>query len=242
MIDVHTHILPNIDDGSKSVEESIALLNMENLQGVKKIIATPHFYSHRHSLDFFLERRNHSYEKLKNALKDIEKNEEENMTYPSILLGAEVYFFEGISKASILPKLCVEGTDILLLEMPFCQWDETIYKEVESLACRQGLTVILAHVDRYIKYQKKKKYLWEILSLPVIVQLNGESFLSFFERKFPIQYLKEGHTVLFGSDCHNMENRMPNLEQARNYIRKKVGAECLEKSDALALELFGSYS
>lgn len=237
MIDVHTHILPGVDDGSKSIEESIALLSMESLQGVKKIIATPHFYSHRHSLDSFLERRKNSYDKLMNALQDTEENE----TFPSILLGAEVYFFDGISKASILPKLCVEGTDILLLEMPFCQWDEKIYKEVENLTCRQGLRVILVHVDRYVRYQKNKKYFRKILSLPVIVQLNGESFLNFFERRFPIQYLKSSHTVLLGSDCHNMKNRMPNLEQARNYIKKKVGTGCLEKSDALALELFGQF-
>lgn len=235
MIDVHTHILPRVDDGSKSISESIALLNMEREQGVDKIIATPHFYSHRHSLESFLDRRKYSFDKLMHALEITGGIE----AYPSIHLGAEVYFFDGISKASILPNLCVEGTNILLLEMPFCQWDEKMYTEVKELIYERGLTIILAHVDRYVRFQKDNTYLRKLLSLPVVVQFNGECFLHIMKRRFPIHYMKAGHSVLLASDCHNLKKRMPNLEQASAYIQKKLGRKPLKRCDRLASQLFG---
>ena len=64
MIDFHTHILPGIDDGSRNSEESIQMLNLEQEQGITKIVFTPHFYANRNSVERFLKRREASYERL----------------------------------------------------------------------------------------------------------------------------------------------------------------------------------
>ena len=66
--DFHSHILPGIDDGSKTVEESIALLRAEAEQGVKRVVATPHFYSNRDTMEGFLERRHAAVEALRQAM------------------------------------------------------------------------------------------------------------------------------------------------------------------------------
>ena len=83
MIDWHTHVLPGMDDGSRNVAESVSILEAQMLQGVNTVIATPHFYANDESLESFLDRRNKSFEQLKNELRE---------TSPNILLGSEVRY------------------------------------------------------------------------------------------------------------------------------------------------------
>ena len=73
-------------------------------------------------------------------------------------------------------ELCVTGTDILLLEMPFGQWTKAVYEDVEQLVKKRKLTVILAHVERYFQFQKDSSVMEQVLALPLIVQLNAEAF------------------------------------------------------------------
>ena len=115
MIDWHSHILPEMDDGSKNVEESLCLMKMLAEQGVDTVIATPHFYANDESVDSFLERRAVSYEKLQTQLSD---------SLPEVLLGAEVSYYPGISRMADLKRLKIEKTQLLLLEMPMSKWKE----------------------------------------------------------------------------------------------------------------------
>lgn len=88
MIDFHTHILPGIDDGAKSLEESLSLLKMEQEQGVDTIVLTPHYFHERQSLDAFLQQRNTAYEQLRHAA------EREKISI-NFHLGAEVRLAHG---------------------------------------------------------------------------------------------------------------------------------------------------
>ena len=126
MIDVHCHILPGIDDGSRNTEESKALISEEMNQGINTIIFTPHFYAQRDSVGHFLEKRANSFSRLQSAVQFDKIGLKPH-------LGAEVYYFGGIGKAEMVPELCVTGTDILLLEMPFGQWTKAVYEDVEQL-------------------------------------------------------------------------------------------------------------
>ena len=109
MIDVHCHVLPGIDDGSRSVEMSIDMLHEMKKQGIDKVIATPHFYPMSNSPERFLTNRQRAYEQLMEAVDE---------DCPVIVLGAEVMYFEGISRFDGLRDFRAEGTEILLLEMP----------------------------------------------------------------------------------------------------------------------------
>ena len=110
MIDFHSHILPGIDDGSQSVEMSLEMLGALKAQGAGVVCATSHFYATERSPERYLYRRQEAFEKLKPQLPE---------DAPEILLGAEVLYFPGISRMEALPSLCLEGTNLLLLEMPF---------------------------------------------------------------------------------------------------------------------------
>jgi len=227
MIDFHTHILPGIDDGSRDLEETKEMLQEEAAQGVSHIVATPHFYAHRRSIEFFLTRR-------EGSLKTVA-----DFNAP-ILVGAEVYFFPGMGRADKLRSLCIGETDLILVEMPFDQWTEEVYTEIKDIIYKQKLRVILAHVERYPHFQKKQDIWDRIMELPLTVQLNAGSFTGGFrQRRFALNMLKQNGNVILGSDCHNMDTRRPNLSEARNVIKKKIGEGRLKQLDETAANLLG---
>lgn len=223
MIDFHSHILPGIDDGSSSVEESLAMLSALRGQGVDTVVATSHFYASHRSPGAYLERRNRAYERLATVLPE---------TAPRILLGAEVLFFPGISRMEDLVSLCTEGTNMLLLEMPFTSWSEHMIREVKDLAYSGKVTIVMAHIERY--YFKQPVSVWdEFLDLDILMQSNADFFLPFRTRRKAIRLLQEGRIHLLGTDCHNMSNRAPHMDEARERICKHCGADKLREIDAL---------
>ena len=146
-IDFHTHILPGIDDGSRNVEMSLRMLAAQREQQVDEIVATPHFYAQKDSVEEFLLRRQCSYEKLKTKMAETNLDQK-------LHLAAEVYYFQGIGSAGMIPKLCVEGTQTLLLEMPFAQWDSAIYAVHGSTAAE----VIVARADHNKEHMGLKSW------------------------------------------------------------------------------------
>ncbi|WP_026496102.1 CpsB/CapC family capsule biosynthesis tyrosine phosphatase [Butyrivibrio sp. WCD3002] len=224
MIDFHTHILPGIDDGSRNLDMTKELIQRERQQGIDKIVFTPHFYAQNENAQHFLEKRDKAYESVKENCADLTDGLE-------FKLGAEVYYFPGMGKADILPRLCMEGTDYILLEMPFAQWTSSIYRDVKDIIEKQKLRVILAHIERFYQFQKDKAVWSDILDLPVIPQINTGSFLSWKSRRFDIRFIKEGHGIILGTDCHNITSRVPNLTEGRAVIEKKLGASVLENID-----------
>lgn len=239
MIDFHTHILPGIDDGSRDIDMTEKMLRMEQSMGVSHIYATPHFYAHRRSVESFLERRNRALEKTKEVLA-------RDPGLPQITAGAEVYYFTGIGRAKQIEDLCIEGTDILLLELPFAQWHSDIAADISELIDQRGLHIILAHVERYEHFQKSR-HVWDrLLDMPLTIQLNCEDIIdagSFFRRnpmhKTCLELLADHQNIIIGSDCHNLTDRKPNLAEARTILEKKAGAARLLQIDDYTENLFG---
>ena len=226
MIDFHTHILPGIDDGSRNIEMTEAMLEEEARQGVDGICATPHFYAHRMSFDKFLENRKHAAAVTAELL-------DRRPELPKIYTGAEVYYFQGMGRAERVSELCVTGTKTILVEMPFAQWDDQVFDDIHDLISKQRLTVVIAHIERYYEFQKDKSVWEDVFDLPLTRQINAGSFLNGWLRtRFPLKVVKSHPSTLIGTDCHNMDKRKPNLLEARNVIIKKVGQEALDESDA----------
>ena len=231
MVDYHSHILPGIDDGSQSVEESRGLLSLLWEQGVRTVCATPHFDAARLSpADFFLKRQN-AYEALAAALPT-------DGAAPRILLGAEVAFFSGISQMEGLSSLCIEGTKLLLLEMPFSLWSEYTLRELAALSCSSEFTVLLAHIERYLPYQKIAT-LRRLGELDVMMQANAASFIHRKTRRRALRMLKNGEIHALGSDCHNLTTRKPLIGKASEIIAGRFGAECLDHISEYTSTLLG---
>ena len=220
MIDLHSHILPLMDDGSKSAEETAALLKLLAQQGVSAVVATPHFYA-QETPEAFLRRRNASWEKMLPP--------EENQ--PEILLGAEVAYFSGIGGCEALIPLQIGDTKLLLLEMPFGPWNDHMVEDVCEIPLQLGLIPVLAHVNRYPGKNQFPKYKDALLAGGAYFQCNIEAFLRFGSRRWALDLLKKGYIHFLGSDCHNLTTRPPQWTDARAVIEKKLGKGCLRDLD-----------
>lgn len=227
MIDWHTHILPGMDDGSHDVEESIAMINMQMSQGVSMVIATPHFYANDESVESFLDRRKKTLAILEAKLpKDA----------PAIRLGAEVKYYPGISRMADLKALRIEGSKLLLLEMPMSSWTENMIRELLEMSSRSDTRVVLAHVERYMGMQKRTT--WKRLQdNGILMQVNASYVTSFLSKYKAISLLKKGNIHFIGSDCHNLALRPPQIGKAFEIIRNKFGDEYIGQMNEFGYSL-----
>lgn len=230
MIDLHAHVLPEIDDGSSGVAESLAMLRESRRQGVDTMVATPHFLADRERPDRFLARRNRAFSRLEPHL---------TAEMPTLLLGAEVTYFNGMDRSEEVRALCLGDSDLLLVEMPFSPWSSRMVDEVSALGQRLGVVPVLAHIERYLRQEGASGWLDAFADNGVYFQCNGSFFLSFWDRRKALAMLRRGEIHFLGSDCHNMKERAPNLAQARDVIRKKAGDAFLEEIDRRARRRLG---
>lgn len=235
IIDFHTHILPGIDDGSRDVHTSLILLEEETRQGIDIVVVTPHFYASHISVEDYLKRRQKSYDKL---MAEIERSKaEDEVQYPKILVGAEVTYFEGMSRADKLSELVLEGTNILLLEMPFKSWSQTEVDEVMHMINDSDYKIMLAHIERFLRFKGNKQYIQAFLETDAIIQCNSDSLNVKKYAKWMLKSMKKGMVPVMGSDCHDTHYRVPTLLQGRNMIASKLDADVLQKIDQLGEDI-----
>lgn len=220
VVDFHTHVLPRIDDGSGSVEESLAMLRMEAAQGIRRVVATPHFYARSDAPKPFLERRAAAVSRLREAMKAFPE-------LPRLSVGAEVHYFSGISDVQILPELAIDGGRYILIEMPMTAWTDRMYRELENIYDHFGMIPIVAHVDRYIGPLQTHGIPERLMELPVLVQANAGFFQRLATKHMALRMLERGQIHLLGSDCHNMKTRPVNLRQTLDLIENKLGREAI---------------
>lgn len=235
VIDFHSHVLPGIDDGSRNLEESLGMLQLSASQGIDVMAATSHFYATEDRISSFLDRRKYSEECLKEGIHQKLTGEK----IPRLIMGAEVAFFSGISRAERLEELAYEGTDILLLEMPFAKWSKSDVKEVKYIIEHRELRVLLAHLERFLMIPGNIKRFHELMELPVYVQVNAGSFERWGKRRHILKMIKKKGMIFLGSDCHGIHHRVPNLENGREALETMMGSAFINEMDKEAAELLG---
>lgn len=227
MIDWHSHILPGVDDGSQNLNESLTLLKMLATQGVDTVVATPHFFANDESVTDFVKRRNEAFECLKKAFKP---------ECPKILLGAEVRYYSGIGRMADLKNLRIEGSRLLLLEMPMSKWTEYTIRELIELASTRDIKLVLAHIERYFSLQSSS--VWQRLyENGVLMQVNASYFNDFSTKRKAINQLANGGIHFVGSDCHNTKTRAPQMDKAFRIIKKKLGDDFISQMNEYGYSL-----
>lgn len=230
MIDIHSHLLPGIDDGAKNVEESLKMLSESFSQGVEICAATPHCVIHRQKdLDMFLHDRKKAFAELKEAMNA------DGGKFPQIILGGEVYLDNDLNSYEGIEKLCYEGTNYLLLEFPVdkvnSRWAEWIYE-----MNRKGIKILVAHVDRYSEWEKMMA---DFKGLDVIYQVNASRFCHFSDRKLLKRLMEYGHNYIISSDMHNTRGRRCNMAEAFEKAKKKYPGNADKLFDLNARKLLG---
>ena len=190
-IDFHSHILPHLDHGSDSRDTSASQLAMMQAAGTQVVCATSHFYPQRISLKPFLKKREECLTALLRRVDDAPR--------PQILLGAVVLICEGLENMDGLRELCLQGTNLLLLEMPFLGksvWTPKLYETAEEIMA-MGIQPVLAHVDRY-----PKKAVEPLLKKGLLAQVNADGLCRLMKRKQLVEWINSGYVVALGSDLH----------------------------------------
>lgn len=189
MIDMHTHILFGVDDGSKDLEMSKNILNDEIKYDVKTVVLTPHLNENSKTIDLINER----YEIL--------KNEEIGI---NILLGSEIYYYKNmIDDLDNKRLLTFNNTKYILVE--FSTRVETPIVDILNDLMVSGYKPIIAHIERYpyLKYDE----MIELHNMGVLIQVNSKTFGEKIFKKMLKKMVKDNLIDLVASDCHNLDNR-----------------------------------
>ncbi len=215
--DYHCHVLPELDDGAKNTDISMQMLEMLHSQGVERVIATPHFYAHKEkSVAHFLDKRQKSYDKLLKLPNPCNE----------LILGAEIAIEHGVSELDGIEHLAITETDLILLELPYGPYADWMSEEIYNIACEYHLKPVIAHIHRYINYYSRSE-MENILKTDAIFQINNEAFGSFREKRMVKSMIKDGLSVVLGSDSHNLSGRKPNFD----ILAKKKISGIAEDSD-----------
>lgn len=218
IVDFHSHFLPGIDDGAVDEGSSLEMLRASINMGVTDFVSTSHCYPYSsEDIEEFLEKRSAAFEKLKAAAAERE------FELPRIFLGSEVHLTCDISEMRAIKKLCIEGTDYMLLEMPSSPWNDSVVEGVYKLSIK-GIKPIIAHMER--NFGQKQELLDQLCCLDILVQVNAEAFAVGPFKKRLDTLVKTGMLHVIGTDMHNMDRRKPTMDIGKKLITKRYGAEC----------------
>jgi protein-tyrosine phosphatase len=145
-----------------------------------------------------------------------------------VLCGAEVKYYPGIAKMQELGQLAIQGTNVLLLEMPMARWTDYVVKELVELAGTRGLAIVMAHIERYLPLQSRGTMEW-LCTNGLLMQVNATFFERFRTKRQALRMLGAGMIHMIGSDCHNLTSRPPRLHIAYGLIEKRFGGEFIRQ-------------
>lgn len=220
MIDIHTHIIPEVDDGSKSVEESVKLLEKLERQGVDKVALTPHYYGRNKNITKFLGNRRAGYEKLRQAytgkIRLVEGCE------CNISTCANGDFTD-------LEALTLGNTRYILTEMSFeSEWDNEMWSRLNKLL-DTGLVPVIAHVELYPAVNKKPQIAYRLVRFGCLLQINCDSVIDKTKYELVKALIRHGQAYCLGSDTHNLDKRPPHYAEAVQTLKTDFGTELIER-------------
>ncbi len=222
--DVHTHILPAVDDGASSMKITKEMLKEAYKQGIRYMIATPHYMKGEKKVPI---------EQLRQCLQRVQEEAYQISPEFRLYFGNELYYSDSVLEdiENGLAATLAES-DYILVEFSVTAQYREIYQGLRK-GIEMGYRPVLAHMERYECLYKKYENIDELLSLGVYFQMNAGSVIGgLFDRRaaYCRKLIQEGYIHLLGSDCHNMEHRPPKMKEAVKILKKKkISENVLEK-------------
>jgi len=221
--DIHCHILPGIDDGPKTLEETLRMLYIAYEEGIRVIVATPHYASDGQS---------DSQAKIQAMYNEINAEIEQAGLEISIILGNELLYCTGIIEALDRgDALTIDGTRYILIEFH----PDSSYKEIWNginQCIFGGYIPIVAHVERYQCLIKNPGLVGELIHLGAYIQMNVSSIkgkISDSRMHFCNKILKKGWVHFLGTDAHGAYDRVPQVKSYLKALKKKLGEERIQQ-------------
>ena len=217
MIDIHNHLLYGIDDGSKTLPESIDVLKDLESVGYTSVILTPHY----------IKDSKYSSTATKNykLMQELQSKLDENNINIKLYLGNEIYFDEDIFEMLINKEIYpLNGTNYLLIELPMSGEVEG-YLDLFSDLIDKGCKIILAHPERYHSFQKDYNRVIELENLGVLFQCNLGSILGKYgssSEKLIKRLLKDKKIAFLATDIHHKKHNLKDFDKAKKHILRYI--------------------
>ncbi|MDX2153096.1 MAG: CpsB/CapC family capsule biosynthesis tyrosine phosphatase [Bryobacteraceae bacterium] len=220
MIDIHSHILPGVDDGAATLDESLEMLRLAAEDGTTDIVATPHA-----SFEF-----PYNAEKVREALARVQEAAGDRIR---VHLGCDLHLsYENIQNVLKAPATyTVNGGRYLLVEFPdmlIAPTTEVIFEEMKGV----GVTPLVTHPERNPLLQQRLERMAQWVAAGVLLQVTGDSFLGRWgrEARGVSEELMNRNLVHFvASDAHGTRDRTPRLGEAFAYVKDKWGEARAER-------------
>lgn len=223
MIDFHTHILPNIDDGSRSIEETFNLIEEAKKAGFEKIVLTPHYIEDYYETDVA---------EREVWLDAITKNLSVKKFDGDLYLANEIYMTENIMKLLENAKAStINNTSYVLFELPLNAEPLNLYDVIYEMQ-QNKIVPVLAHPERYTFMQKEPELIYDLVQKGVLMQSNYGSFIGQYGKKAQViaKKMLENNLVHFlGSDVHREKTIYPHIPEILKEIESIIGEERLEE-------------
>ena len=223
MIDIHTHILPNVDDGSRSIEETFNLIKEAESVGFDSIISTSHYIENYYEVD--AQEREDWINEISNVLK------KQNINI-NLYLGNEVYFSENIIKLLNDNKIAkINNSKYMLFEFPMNVKPINIYDVIYEML-ENKITPILAHPERYRFVHENPNLIYELIDKGVLMQANYASIIGWYGEKAKIlmkKFLECDMISFLGSDVHRQNSIYPEITEILKKIEEIIGEEKLNE-------------
>lgn len=216
-IDIHSHILPGVDDGAKNFEMSLRMLRQAEQDHISNVILTPHYKPMRHNLP---------PETMMEVYNELERKKEEAGIQIGLHLGNEIYYSSEIISALESGRAFTMADSSYVLAEFSPKEDYGYIRDAAYSLLAEGYAPILAHIERYGCLMEKKVRVEELYDMGCYLQVNASSIIgeNGMESKRNVKWLLKREYVHFAaSDCHDDKRRMPELSQAAAYVSRKFG-------------------
>ena len=223
IVDIHCHILPGLDDGAGSMEESMEMLRIAEKAGITDLIATPHFKAGR---------RNPSPETIHRRLQELQREAERQDIFINLYPGNEVLFFSGLEEALESGKICtLNNSSYLLLEFFPSDPYQSIRNALDQVLGME-LVPIIAHVERYGCLLEDWTQVEALRGMGAQIQINASSLTgkAGSKAKKLAWILLRGHLVDYiGTDAHGSLSRTPDLRKCLKLLHRKCEEPYIEE-------------
>jgi protein-tyrosine phosphatase len=219
MIDVHSHVLPFVDDGARSVEVAIEMCRIAHRDGITHLVATPHAnFKYNYDRDAYLAR-----------LAELQRQVPE----VNLMLGCDLHLsFENFEDAIANPKrYAIGNTRYVLIEFSDFGVPRSILDSLYQMH-RAGMVTIVTHPERNLVLRSRFDLLQELASLGSILQITANSLTGFWGeevRRCAEKMLINGLVRILASDAHDLRRRPPVLSKARATAARMIGAEAANR-------------
>ncbi len=219
LIDFHNHVLPDADDGSKSLEMSLNMLRTAAEQGITDVVNTIH-YQHPKLDEFRI-----TNEELQIKIKELQDEVDKTGIPIKLHQGTEVFYLPNLVKIARDPVTTIGNGKYMLVEFQFHQLPEG-YRDILFNLVMQGVTPIIAHPERYKPIQRDLSIVRDLLGAGCLLQMDAGSIVGSLgqsSQKAAVELLKQGLFQLMGSDAHDDRGRSFCLAEAVEICRGIIG-------------------